>query len=51
MNAAGIDVCKGKSIVSVMQSLGVVSASRFKVAHTLIEMYGGGRVLASAAHS
>ena len=38
MNAVGIDVSKGKSMVAVMQPLGVVAASPFEVAHTESEL-------------
>ena len=34
MNAAGIDVSKGKSMVSVMRPLGEVVAKPFTVCHT-----------------
>lgn len=38
MNAVGIDVSKGKSMVAVMQPLGVVIAEPFEVNHTEIEL-------------
>lgn len=38
MNAVGIDVSKGKSMVAVMQPLGVVAASPFEVDHTENEL-------------
>lgn len=38
MNAVGSDVSKGKSMVAVMQPLGVVAASPFEVAHTESEL-------------
>ena len=38
MNAVGIDVSNGKSMVAVMQPLGVVAASFFEVAHTESEL-------------
>ncbi len=38
MNAAGIDVSKGKSMVSVMRSLGEVVAKPFPVRHTGSEL-------------
>ena len=38
MNAAGIDVSKGKSMVSVMRSLGEVVAKPFPVCHTGSEL-------------
>ncbi len=34
MNTVGIDVSKGKSMVAVMQPLGVVAAKPFEVVHT-----------------
>ena len=34
MNAVGIDVSKGKSMVAVMQPLGVVAVKPFEVQHT-----------------
>ncbi len=33
MNAVGIDVSKGKSMVAIMQPCGVVVAERFEVSH------------------
>ncbi len=38
MNTVGIDVSKGKSMVAVMQPLGVVAASPFEVDHTENEL-------------
>ena len=38
MNAVGIDVSKGKSMVIVMQPLGVVAAEPFEIAHTESEL-------------
>ena len=38
MNAAGIDVSKGKSMVSVMRPLGEVVAKPFAVRHTGSEL-------------
>lgn len=38
MNAAGIDVSKGKSIVAVLRPLGVVVAKPFEVGHTAAEL-------------
>ena len=38
MNAVGIDVSKGKSMVSVLQPLGVVVANPFEVTHTAAEL-------------
>lgn len=38
MNAAGIDVSKGKSMIAVMQPFGVVVASPFEVGHTESEL-------------
>ena len=37
MNAVGIDVSKGKSMVSVLRPLGVVVAKPFEVGHTAAE--------------
>lgn len=38
MNAVGIDVSKGKSMVSVLRPLGVVVAKPFEVGHTAVEL-------------
>ncbi len=38
MNAVGIDVSKGKSMVAVMRPFGEVVASPFEVAHTVNEL-------------
>ena len=38
MNAAGIDISKGKSMVSVMRPLGEVVAKPFTVCHTGSEL-------------
>jgi len=38
MNAVGIDVSKGKSMVAVLQPLGVVVAKPFEVCHTAAEL-------------
>jgi len=38
MNAVGIDVSKGKSMVAVLQPLGVVVAKPFEVTHTAAEL-------------
>ena len=38
MNAVGIDVSKGKSMVAVMQPLGVVIAEPFEINHTESEL-------------
>lgn len=38
MNAVGIDVSKGKSMIAVMQPLGVVVAEPFEVSHTENEL-------------
>ena len=38
MNAAGIDVSKGKSVVSVMRPLGEVVSKPFTVRHTGSEL-------------
>jgi transposase len=38
MNAVGIDVSKGKSMVSVLRPLGVVVAKPFEVSHTAAEL-------------
>ena len=38
MNAVGIDVSKGKSMVAIMRSLGEVVASPFEVTHTDSEL-------------
>lgn len=40
MNAAGIDVSKGKSMVSVLRPLGEVVAKPFEVRHTASELRG-----------
>jgi transposase len=47
MNAVGIDVSKGKSMVCVMRQFGEVVASPFEVAHTVSEL----RELASSLKS
>ena len=38
MNAVGIDVSKGKSMIAVMQPRGVVAAEPFEIAHTESEL-------------
>lgn len=38
MNAVGIDVSKGKSMVAVLRPLGVVVAKPFEVGHTAAEL-------------
>lgn len=38
MNAVGIDVSKGKSMVVIMQPFGVIVASPFEVSHTVSEL-------------
>lgn len=38
MNAVGIDVSKGKSMIAVMQPLGVVVAEPFEISHTESEL-------------
>jgi len=38
MNAVGIDVSKGKSMVAVLRPLGVVVAKPFEVSHTTVEL-------------
>ena len=38
MNAVGIDVSKGKSMVSVLRPLGVTVAQPFEVSHTALEL-------------
>ncbi len=38
MNAVGIDVSKGKSMVAIMRPFGEVVASPFEVAHTVSEL-------------
>lgn len=38
MNAVGIDVSKGKSMVTVLRPLGVVVAKPFEVGHTAAEL-------------
>ena len=38
MNAAGIDVSKGKSMVAVLRPLGVVVTKPFEVGHTAAEL-------------
>jgi len=38
MNAVGIDVSKGKSMVTVLRALGVVVAKPFEVSHTAAEL-------------
>jgi transposase len=38
MNAVGIDVSKGKSMVSIMRPFGEIVASPFEVSHTAIEL-------------
>lgn len=39
MNAVGIDISKGKSMVSVLRPLGVVVAKPFEVGHTASELH------------
>ncbi len=39
MNAVGIDVSKGKSMVIIMQPLGVVVAEPFEISHTESELH------------
>ncbi|MDW7684140.1 MAG: IS110 family transposase, partial [Bacillota bacterium] len=38
MNAVGIDVSKGKSMIAVMRPFGEVVASPFEVTHTVSEL-------------
>ena len=38
MNAVGIDVSKGKSMVTVLRPLGVVVAKPFEIGHTAAEL-------------
>jgi transposase len=38
MNAVGIDVSKGKSMICVMQPLGIVTAKPYEVLHTEPEL-------------
>jgi transposase len=38
MNAVGIDVAKGKSVVAVLRPLGVVVAKPFEVSHTAMDL-------------
>ena len=38
MNAVGIDVSKGKSMIAVMRPFGEVVASPFEVSHTASEL-------------
>ena len=51
MNAVGIDVSKGKSMVAVMQPLGVVIAEPFEVNHTEIELGKLARFLKSLSYT
>ena len=40
MNAVGIDVSKGKSMVAIMRPLGEVVTAPFEVGHTATELNG-----------
>ena len=44
-NVAGIDVSKGKSVVSVLRPFGEVVAKPFAVGHTGSETQGAGKLL------
>ncbi len=45
MNAVGIDVSKGKSMVAIMRPLGEVVTAPFEVGHTATELNGLARLM------
>ncbi len=47
MNAVGIDVSKGKSMIAAMQPFGVVVAEPFEISHTESELKKLARFLKS----